>query len=89
MCADGREHFITADGYYIPCCHISDHRFYYRTPFGSDKKRYNINTTTISKVLEDRVTIDFMSNLSDYTVCQFSCATSDCKSARLPRHFDL
>jgi organic radical activating enzyme len=74
-CADGRQHFITADGYYIPCCHISDFRFYYRTPFGSDKKRYNINTTTISKVLEDQVTIDFMSNLIDHTVCQFSCAT--------------
>jgi len=75
QCATGKDHFITAEGYYAPCCYAADFRFYYKTPFGLDKKRYNINTTTISKILEDQVTIDFMSNLKNFKVCQFTCGT--------------
>ena len=74
-CVTGKDHFITAEGYYAPCCYAVDFRFYYKTPFGLDKKRYNINATTISKILEDQVTIDFMSNLRDFKVCQFTCGT--------------
>jgi len=29
-CASGKDHFITADGYYSPCCYLADHRFYYK-----------------------------------------------------------
>ena len=75
QCATGKDHFITAEGYYAPCCYAVDFRFYYKTPFGLDKKRYNITATTISKILEDQVTIDFMSNLKDFKVCQFTCGT--------------
>jgi len=75
QCNNGSMHFISAEGYYAPCCYTIDFRFYYKTTFGLDKKRYNINATTISKILEDQVTIDFMSNLKDFKVCQFTCGT--------------
>jgi wyosine [tRNA(Phe)-imidazoG37] synthetase (radical SAM superfamily) len=34
QCSDHQSHYISADGYYSPCCYVADHRFYYKTKFG-------------------------------------------------------
>ena len=68
-CSSGKEHFITADGYYSPCCYLADHRFYYKTPFGKNKKQYDIRTTTISEILEKPAVIDF----DQQPGCQYNC----------------
>jgi MoaA/NifB/PqqE/SkfB family radical SAM enzyme len=72
-CANKKEHFITADGYYSPCCFVADHRFYYKTQFGKQKNQYNIQTQSLSQILEQPTVIDFYQNLPDQPVCQFSC----------------
>jgi len=72
-CSRGRDHFITADGHYTPCCYSADFRFYYQTPFGKNKQKYSIKDNTISSVLEDNTTIDFYNSLENYKVCQFNC----------------
>ena len=72
-CADGREHFISADGYYMPCCFIGDHRFYYKTQFGKNKRQYKISDTTLSQILDQSATIEFYNNLTQQPVCQYSC----------------
>jgi len=74
-CDSGLTHFISAEGYYAPCCHSVDFRSYYQTPFGLNKEKYNINTTTITKILEDKETKNFMNNLENYKVCQLNCGT--------------
>lgn len=74
-CSNRSTHFITANGYYVPCWNTSDFRFYYQTPFGEHLETYNIRTTTFTKVLQEEKTIDFMNNLEKYKVCQFTCGT--------------
>jgi MoaA/NifB/PqqE/SkfB family radical SAM enzyme len=67
------EHYISADGYYMPCCSISEHRFYYKSDFYKNRDLYNISKTTITKVL-DHLT-DFYSTLEDAKLnyCTFNC----------------
>jgi organic radical activating enzyme len=72
-CQSGREHFITAEGYYSPCCHLADHRFYYKTPFGKNKHQYNIRQHTLSTILQQPDTIEFYQTLDQQSGCQYNC----------------
>lgn len=72
-CQDGNKHFITADGFYSPCCWIADHRFYYKTQFGKNKKQYDITKTTITEILEQETTVQFYQNLKQNPGCQYNC----------------
>jgi len=72
-CQSGQEHFITAEGYYSPCCFLADHRFYYKTPFGKNKKQYSIDQYTLSQILERPQTIEFYQVLDQQPGCQYSC----------------
>ena len=72
-CDQGAEHYISADGHYMPCCYIGDHRFYYKTNFGKNKKIYNIHETTLSQLLAQPTVVEFYQNLNKWPVCQYSC----------------
>ena len=72
-CQNNREHFITADGYYSPCCHLADHRFYYKTPFGKNKKNYDIDRHTLTDILQHPQTIEFYRTLDQQPGCQYNC----------------
>jgi organic radical activating enzyme len=72
-CANQREHYISAEGYYAPCCFLQDHRFYYKTPFGKNKSSYRISDTTFSQILKQPATVEFYHNLSQQPGCQYNC----------------
>ena len=72
-CHRGQEHFITADGYYSPCCYLADHRFYYKTPFGKNKSQYNIREHTLSEILQQPQTVKFYQTLDQQPGCQYNC----------------
>jgi organic radical activating enzyme len=72
-CQTGREHFITAEGYYSPCCYLADHRFYYKTPFGKNKHRYDIRQHTLSEILQQPQTVEFYQTLDQQVGCQYNC----------------
>jgi hypothetical protein len=72
-CASGKEHFITAEGYYSPCCFLADHRFYYKTPFGKNKKQYDIRQYTLTEILEQPKTVEFYQTLEQQPGCQYNC----------------
>ena len=72
-CNNGDEHFITADGYYSPCCYLSDHRFYYKTPFGKNKSQYRIDQYTLSEILQQPSTVEFYQTLDQQVGCQYNC----------------
>lgn len=67
------EHYITADGFYTPCCYIADHRFYYKTEFGKNRKEYNIKETTLTQILTKPACLKFYSDLQNTPACQFNC----------------
>jgi organic radical activating enzyme len=73
MCNNGDEHFITAEGYYSPCCYLADHRFYYKTPFGKNKEQYNIKNYTLTEILSRPQTVEFFQTLDQNTGCQYNC----------------
>ena len=72
-CNNKQEHFITADGYYSPCCFLADHRFYYKTQFGKHKNQYNINDHTLTDILTQPKTVEFFQTLDQNTGCQYNC----------------
>jgi MoaA/NifB/PqqE/SkfB family radical SAM enzyme len=78
-CAHGSEHFVSAEGFYSPCCFVADHRFYYTTEFGKNKKVYDINKSTLTEVLAAKTTMEFYQNINRQPpgVCQYSCPKFD------------
>ena len=71
------EHFISADGYYTPCCHTADHRFYYKNEFGKNKKEYAIKDSTITGISNRPKVLQFYNELELQPVCQFNCPGSN------------
>jgi organic radical activating enzyme len=72
-CKSGRQHFISADGYYVSCCYVKDHRFYYKTVFGKKQNIFSISNTTITQLLQQPDTIEFYETMTQITACQFNC----------------
>ena len=72
-CQSGKDHFITAEGYYSPCCYLADHRFYYKTIFGKNKSQYDIRKHTLSEILQHPQTIEFYRTLDQQPGCQYNC----------------
>jgi MoaA/NifB/PqqE/SkfB family radical SAM enzyme len=72
-CHIGNEHFITADGFYSPCCFLADHRFYYKTQFGKSKKQYDIRNVTLSELLASPRVVEFYTSLEQQSGCQYNC----------------
>ena len=74
-CAGNQEHFISAQGYYSPCAFLADHRFYYKTRFGKNKKHYDIKDRTLTEILSQEETVNFFQTLDQHSCCQFNCTT--------------
>ncbi len=74
-CQSGAEHFIAATGHYSPCCFVADHRYYYKTDFGKNKKHYDIRHRRFSEIIADNKMKDFMTSIETdpHQVCQFNC----------------
>jgi MoaA/NifB/PqqE/SkfB family radical SAM enzyme len=66
-------HYISADGFYTPCCWTAEHRWYYKTEFFKNQEVYDISKTTITKVLDTLK--DFYSTVEDakLSYCTFNC----------------
>jgi MoaA/NifB/PqqE/SkfB family radical SAM enzyme len=67
------DHFISANGFYAPCCHVPNHNFYYKSIFYKDQANYDISKTTITQVLER--TNNFYNNLETNKpiYCIYNC----------------
>lgn len=73
QCLDKPMHVVTADGYYMPCCMLIDHRFRYKTPWA---KAFNIQQSTIKDVINSRISSEFFANLNNESApryCRFNC----------------
>jgi MoaA/NifB/PqqE/SkfB family radical SAM enzyme len=73
LCQKNNQHYISADGFYSPCCYVSDYRFYYKTEFGKNKKKYSISNSKLTEILAQESVVNFYNNLKDQPVCQFNC----------------
>lgn len=76
VCKDKKSHYISANGYYSPCCFIADMTFYYKTVFGKNKKMYDISTRSLTELFQQQELNEFNADLANHSVCQFSCPTN-------------
>lgn len=72
-CQNNDQHYISADGFYSPCCYVSDYRFYYKTEFGKNRKLYHIADQTLTQLITRPAVVEFYSDLTNQTVCQYNC----------------
>lgn len=72
---DNNQHFISASGFYMPCCYTGNHQFYYKTDFYKNKEYYDITKTTISNILSAEKLCKFYSTLMEekHDYCTFNC----------------
>lgn len=75
-CQHGDQHFISATGHYSSCCFLADHRFYYKSLFGKNKKQFDITTTTLSQVLTSNSVTKFYADLAQNSGCQYNCSAN-------------
>ena len=72
-CKSGLMHFISADGFYSPCCWSNDYRFYYKTIFGKNKNQFSIKNNTISSLIPHADIANFFQEIENHPVCQYNC----------------
>jgi pyruvate-formate lyase-activating enzyme len=74
-CDNGKMHYISASGHFVPCCYLADHRFYYKTEFGKNKQVYQIDQTTFAQVMNQPKVIGFYQSIdtSPHIACQYNC----------------
>jgi len=64
-------YYISAEGYFTPCCLLADKRFYYDTKFCNEA--FNIRNTTFSKIME--MTEEFYKFGNPTDGCRFFCGS--------------
>lgn len=67
------QHYISAGGIYTPCCYVADWRFYYKSQFHQENFRYDISTTTITKLLNDLSGFYNTLEQDQHSYCTFNC----------------
>lgn len=67
------QHYISAAGFYMPCCFVGDHRFYYKSEFYKNRSAYDITTTTLTQVLATSNAFYNNIELAPLAVCTFNC----------------
>lgn len=72
-CRTGHTHFVSAAGLYMPCCMLSDFRFYYKSQWWKNKEQYDIKTTKFSQQLENFDKFYKTINIDKPDYCMFTC----------------
>ena len=72
-CSDGTRHYISAKGYYTPCCWMARYSFYYKSDFYKQQEQFDISKTTFSQVISNLS--DFYSTIEQekHSYCTFNC----------------
>jgi len=67
------QHYISAEGFYMPCCYVGDYRFYYKSEFHKNKSQYDISKNTISEILT--TTQNFYNSIEQTapSYCTYNC----------------
>lgn len=72
-CKKQTEHYISADGYYTPCCYSKHYEFYYKSDWWKNRNKHNIATTKLTEQI--RHFDQFYSTIQTkrYDYCVFNC----------------
>ena len=73
LCKDQKKHYINASGYYMPCCYVGDHRFYYKSNWWKNRKEYNIKNSKLSNLIKQFNVFYDSINTTKPDYCVFNC----------------
>lgn len=73
LCKNNDQHYISANGYYAPCCFSKHYEFYYKSIWWKNKDTHNIKTTKLSEQIRhfDKFYSTIHTSRPDY--CVFNC----------------
>ena len=73
ICKNNSEHYISASGYYSPCCFVADPRFYYKSKWWKNKTEHKINSSELSTQI--KLFKRFYAKINDTApeYCLFNC----------------
>lgn len=72
-CRSGYEHYISAEGYYTPCCYVNDWRFYFVSEFYKNKKSFSISNNKLKQILETTASFFDSIETTKPNYCSFNC----------------
>lgn len=72
-CYSGTEHYISAEGYYTPCCYVHDWRFYFKSEFYKNKKNFSISNNKLKQILKTTASFFDSIETTKPNYCSFSC----------------
>ena len=72
-CKNNTYHYISADGYYTPCCFSKNYEFYYKSIWWKNKETHDIKTTKLSEQIRhfDKFYSTIHTSRPDH--CVFNC----------------
>lgn len=72
-CKRNTQHYISADGYYAPCCYSKNYKFYYKSNWYYNKYNHSIQNSKLSEQI--RYFEEFYSTIKTerYDYCVFNC----------------
>ena len=76
FCKDQQKHYIGANGRYMPCCYVADHRFYYKSQWWKNQKEHNIKNSKLSEQIVLFNTFYNTINAEKPEYCIFNCSKS-------------
>ena len=75
-CKDLMHHYISEDGFYSPCCMLSDYNFYYKTDYYKNQSEYDIRKIKLSHILEKQEGFSVRVIQDPQPGCSFLCPKS-------------
>jgi MoaA/NifB/PqqE/SkfB family radical SAM enzyme len=66
-------HYISANGFYMPCCYVGDYRFYYQSEFYKNRNAYDISKNTITEVVSSLQNFYETLETANHKYCTFNC----------------
>ena len=73
LCKDQKRHYVSASGYYMPCCYVGDHRFYYKSEWWENRKEYNIKNCKLSDQIKNFNIFYNNIEINKPEYCVFNC----------------
>jgi len=78
QCANNRQEYISADGYYWPCCWVSSAFTLYKSDLWKNRSQWSIQNQNLDQArLQLKNWIEDMPNRPADTVCQMMCKSSN------------
>ena len=73
VCKNQKQHYISAQGYYSPCCMMTSHVWYYKSEWWKNRQQHDITTSTLSEQCRHFDAFYATIHNQRYDYCVYNC----------------